>query len=131
MKFLSLKTLEHSTLLKTLSWVSQHALFYTCCLILNFMVISSDVIFTTSNTLYGDAENFIEPILIDTLLLQVHIDLFMSLFALMMLSAIYIRLFSEERHDKMATTSDVHPWNVGTHNTYTWHIWVHCFLPCG
>ncbi|MDQ7046416.1 MAG: hypothetical protein Q9M39_01850 [Sulfurovum sp.] len=44
---------------------------------------------------FGDAEDFVEPVLIDSLLLQVHIDLFMSLFALLILSSIYIRLYAE------------------------------------
>jgi len=33
-------------------------------------------------------------VLIDALLLQVHIDLFMTLFAMLILSSIYIRLYS-------------------------------------
>jgi hypothetical protein len=59
---------------------------------------------TISVTLFGDAENFIEPVLIDSLLLQVHIDLFMTLFALLILSSIYIRLYS----DKVMTKWVVH-----------------------
>ena len=51
-------------------------------------------------TLYGDVENFVEPILIDSLLLQVHIDLFMTLFAILILSSIYIRLYSDEAETK-------------------------------
>jgi len=51
-------------------------------------------------TLYGDVENFVEPILTDSLLLQVHIDLFMKLFAILILSAIYIRLYSSEEMTK-------------------------------
>ncbi len=37
-------------------------------------------------TLYGNEEAFIEPILLDALLLQVHIDLFMTLFVVLILS---------------------------------------------
>jgi hypothetical protein len=50
---------------------------------------------SVSITLFGDVENFVEPILIDSLLLQVHIDLFMTLFAILILSSIYIRLYSD------------------------------------
>ncbi|SFZ97568.1 hypothetical protein MNB_SV-5-532 [hydrothermal vent metagenome] len=50
------------------------------------------------STLFGNMETFEEPILIDSLLFQVHIDLFMTIFALLILSSIYIRL-----HNKTAT----------------------------
>ena len=45
-----------------------------------------------SSTLYGNAESFEEPILLDSLLLQVHIDLFMTIFALLILTSVWIRL---------------------------------------
>jgi hypothetical protein len=101
MKFVISKDLEHSTLLKTLIMGVSAALFFYLLfdVILHGFIIGSDIS-SISNTLYGNAEEFIEPILIDTLLLQVHIDLFMSLFTLMMLSAIYIRLFSEDKTTK-------------------------------
>ena len=62
--------------------------------VLHGYVLGSDLTSIT-NTLYGNGEEFIEPILIDTLLLQVHIDLFMSLFSIMIIASIYIRLFSD------------------------------------
>lgn len=101
MKFVISKDLEHSTLLNTLMMGVSAALFFYLLfdMILHGLLIGSDVS-TISSTLYGNVEEFIEPILLDTLLLQVHIDLFMSLFTLMMLSTMYIRLFSEEKTTK-------------------------------
>lgn len=101
MKFVISKDLEHSTLLNTLMTGVSAALFFYLLfdVILHGLLIGSDVS-TISSTLYGNAEEFIEPILLDTLLLQVHIDLFMSLFTLMILSTMYIRLFSEEKTTK-------------------------------
>ena len=61
---------------------------------LHAYVIGSDISGIRS-TLFGNAETFEEPILIDSLLLQVHIDLFMTLFALLILSSIYIRLYAK------------------------------------
>ena len=63
--------------------------------VLHAYVIGSDMLSIT-NTLYGNVEEFIEPILLDSLLLQVHIDLFMSLFSIMIISSIYIRLYSDK-----------------------------------
>jgi len=62
--------------------------------ILHSYVIGMDLI-SINNTLFGNVETFEEPILIDSLLLQVHIDLFMTLFALLILSSIYIRLYKK------------------------------------
>ena len=56
-------------------------------------------------TLYGNEEKFIEPILIDSLLLQVHIDLFMSLFTSMIISSIYIRLYANKTFTKVLVHS--------------------------
>jgi len=46
-------------------------------------------------TLHGNEEAFIEPILFPALLLQVHIDLFLSMFVLLLLAAMYIRLYTK------------------------------------
>jgi|GEM_PF-961928 len=101
MKFVISKDLEHSKLLNTLMMgVSLSLLFYLVFdVILHGFIVGSDIP-TISNTLYGNVDEFIEPILLDTLLLQVHIDLFMSLLTLMILSTMYIRLFSEEKKTK-------------------------------
>jgi hypothetical protein len=97
MKFLVTKDLAHSTLLSYLmgSVVFAILLYLVFDTILHAYVIGLDIRSITV-TLFGDAESFIEPVLIDTLLLQVHIDLFMTLFAIMILSSIYIRLYSSK-----------------------------------
>lgn len=63
---------------------------------LHAYVIGTDV-HSVALTLFGDAENFVEPMLLDTLLLQVHSDLFMSLFSLLILTSISIRLHGSRR----------------------------------
>lgn len=63
-------------------------------LILHSYVVGSDIA-SIKSTLFGSSETFEEPILIDSLLLQVHIDLFMTIFSLLILSSIYIRLYSQ------------------------------------
>ncbi len=101
MKFLVTKDLAYSTLLKNLIVGVCIALFFYFILdiILHGYVVGFEFqdIFAT---LYGNEEEFIEPILIDSLLLQVHIDLFMSLLAVMMIASIYIRLFSTKKMTK-------------------------------
>ena len=105
MKFLVTKDLAHSTLLSYLmgSVVFAILLYLALDTVLHTYIIGLDM-HSVSVTLFGDAENFVEPILIDSLLLQVHIDLFMTLFALLILSSIFIRLYS----DKVMTKWIVH-----------------------
>ena len=105
MKFLVTKDLAHSTLLSYLmgSVVFAILLYLGFDMVLHAYVIGLDMQ-SASVTLFGDVENFVEPVLIDSLLLQVHIDLFMTLFALLILSSIYIRLYS----DKVMTKWVVH-----------------------
>jgi hypothetical protein len=95
MKFLVTKDLAHSALLGNLMAGVVLALFFYLMsdIVLHAYVVGLDVT-TLSTTLYGNIEEFVEPILIDTLLLQVHIDLFMSLFTIMIVASIYIRLYS-------------------------------------
>ena len=101
MKFLVTKDLAHSTLLTNLmsAVVFMLLLYIGFDTVLHAYVIGLDM-HSVSITLFGDAENFIEPVLIDSLLLQVHIDLFMTLFALLILSSIYIRLYSSKAMTK-------------------------------
>ncbi|WP_309498899.1 hypothetical protein [Sulfurovum sp.] len=101
MRFLVTKDLEHSTLLTTLMSAVVFAilLYIGFDAVLHAYVIGSDIQ-SISLTLFGDAENFVEPVLIDALLLQVHIDLFMTLFAMLILSSIYIRLYSSKAMSK-------------------------------
>jgi hypothetical protein len=97
MKFLVTKDLEHSRLLSYLMGgvVFAILLYLGFDIVLHAYVIGLDME-TISATLFGDLENFVEPILIDSLLLQVHIDLFMTLFAVMILASIYMRLYSSK-----------------------------------
>ena len=96
MKFLVSKDLAHSIHLRYLmvGVVSAILLYLGFDALLHVYVIGFDMQ-SVSVTLFGDAENFIEPVLIDSLLLQVHIDLFMTLFAILILSSVYIRLYSD------------------------------------
>ena len=96
MKFLVTKDLGHSRLLAYLmgAVVIAILIYLVLDMIMHSYVIGSDMTGIKS-TLFGDAETFEEPILIDSLLLQVHIDFFMTLFALLILASIYIRLYSQ------------------------------------
>ena len=96
MKFLVTKDLAHSRLLAYLMGTVMFAImiYLIMDVVLHSYVIGLDIT-AIHNTLLGNAETFEEPILIDSLLLQVHIDLFMTLFALLILSAIYIRLYAK------------------------------------
>jgi len=105
MKFLITKELTSNTLLGTLmsAVVIAIILYLALDVFLHAYVIGLEpsVLMTT---LYGNAETFEEPLLFDSLLLQVHIDLFMTLFALLILTSIYIRLYEK----KTATSTLVH-----------------------
>ena len=96
MKFLVTKDLAHSRLLAYLMAAVMFAiiLYLVMDVVLHSYVIGLDIP-SIHNTLLGNEETFEEPILIDSLLLQVHIDLFMTVFALLILSAIYIRLYEK------------------------------------
>ena len=96
MKFLVTKDLAHSKLLTYLmgSVVIAVLIYLVLDVVLHSYVVGSDIA-SIKSTLFGNTETFEEPILIDSLLLQVHIDFFMSLFALLILSSIYIRLYSK------------------------------------
>lgn len=101
MKFLVTKDLAHSTLLGNLMLGVCVALFLYLGLdiVLHGYVMGTNIT-EIGTTLYGNTEEFIEPLLIDSLLLQVHIDLFMSLFSIMLIASIYIRLFSTKKSTK-------------------------------
>jgi len=98
MKFLVTKDLAHSQLLAYLMGGVLVAilLYLGLDIVLHSYVIGSDMT-AVHNTLFGNEETFEEPILIDSLLLQVHIDLFMTIFVLVILSAIYIRLHNRTK----------------------------------
>ena len=97
MKFLITKDLGYSKLLSFLimAVVLSILVYLGLDIVLHGYVIGSDL-HAILSTLYGNAETFEEPVLIDSLLMQVHIDLFMTIFALLILASIYIRLYAKE-----------------------------------
>ena len=97
MKFLISNELTHVALLKYLMLAVSVALFFYLVLdvAMHGYVLGFDLP-SIQSTLYGNEEEYIEPILIDSLLLQVHIDLFMMLFSMMIIASIYIRLYSDK-----------------------------------
>lgn len=102
MKFLVSRDLNHSRLYVYLiaSVVSVVILYLIMDAVLHAFMFGSDIQ-AVRDTLFGNMETFEEPILLDTLLLQVHIDLFMTIFALMILSSVYIRLHSKRKYMKI------------------------------
>ena len=96
MKFLVTKDLAHSQLLAYLigAVLTAILLYLGLDVVLHGYVIGFDMT-AIHSTLFGNVETFEEPILIDSLLLQVHIDLFITIFVLLIVSSVYIRL-----HDK-------------------------------
>ena len=101
MKFLVTKDLAHSTLLTYLMSAVVFAIliYIGLDIVLHAYVIGLDIA-SIRATLFVDEAIFLEPILIDSLLLQVHTDLFMTLFAILILSSIYIRLYSNKKMTK-------------------------------
>jgi hypothetical protein len=96
MKFLVTKDLAHSQLLAYLIGAVLIAilLYLGLDVVLHGYVIGFDMP-AIHSTLFGNAETFEEPILIDSLLLQIHIDLFITIFVLLILSSVYIRLYDK------------------------------------
>ena len=97
MKFLVTKDLAHSKLLGTLMGAVVFAilLYLVLDVFVHGYILGWDIE-SIRTTLYGNVETFEEPILIDSLLLQVHLDLFMSIFALLILTSIWIRFCAEK-----------------------------------
>lgn len=101
MKFLVSKDIKPSPLLKSLmANIMVIIIFYMFLDILLHSYLFGFDISSIKATIFGDKENFIEPILLETLLIQVHIDLFMTLFGVMILSSIYIRYYSLQKYTK-------------------------------
>ncbi len=101
MKFLVTKESAPSALLRSLmiSVVFAIILYIFLDIVLHSYLLGSDIQTIQAN-IFGDEENFIEPLLIETLLLQIHIDLFMTLFGLMILTSIYIRFHNKQNFTK-------------------------------
>lgn len=98
MKFLVTKELEKSIFLKYLmgSLVLFVVVFLVTDVIFHHYFIGLTVDQATT-TLFGNEETFAEPILFNALLLQVHIDFFFSMFILLILAVIYIRLYVRDQ----------------------------------
>lgn len=92
---------------------------------------------SASVTLFGDEENFEEPILLSALLLQVHIDCFINMFVLLVLGALYIRLFEYKKR----TATEIHLLFLGGllspllllaayFSNYLWsvYVWIGMFI---
>ena len=75
-------------------------LFLVSDIVLHHLQIGLNIEKLTS-TIYGNEENFEEPILLGSLLLQVHIDLFFTMLILLTLLAIYIRLYEKVNTTKL------------------------------
>jgi len=93
MKFLVTKELEHNRLLalQVLLLTAVLTLFVFSDMILHHFQIG----LTTQKaieTLLGNEEAFMEPMLFSALLERIHIDIFISMITLMLLVVIYIRL---------------------------------------
>jgi len=102
MKFLIKKDAQYSILLKNLliAVTFMLLLYLILDIFLHYIVWGLDIE-TMSNTLYGNEETFTEALLLDTLLLQIHSDLFMTIITLMILSSIYMRYFSSLKSTKI------------------------------
>jgi hypothetical protein len=101
MKFLVTKELEQNSLL------TNQVLLLT--LVLTLFIFSDTILHhfqigltptKALETILGNEELFIEPMLLSALLERIHIDIFISMITLMLLVVIYIRL-SKERTNKM------------------------------
>lgn len=102
MKFLITKEIDKSPFFKYLMGIL--TLFILLFLLSDIVLHHHQIGLTieqATTTLHGDEENFEEPILITALLLQVHIDLFLSMFILLTLSTIFIRLYAKSSHTKV------------------------------
>ncbi|HIQ26898.1 MAG TPA: hypothetical protein EYH42_00180 [Sulfurovum sp.] len=101
MKFLISKDLGYNKLLSFLmiAVVMSILMYLVLDAVLHGYVIGFDL-HSIDSTLYGNTETFEEPVLIDSLLMQVHIDLFMTIFSLLTLASIYIRLYKKEKANR-------------------------------
>ena len=96
MKFLATKTITpfFKTLMITLT------LFILLFLVSDIALHHTQIGLTigqAQTTLFGNEESFEEPIVLSSLLLQVHIDLFFTLFVVLIILAIYIRLYEKSK----------------------------------
>ena len=102
MKFLVTKELWHNQLLKWLVvlFVNILILFLLSDILLHHYQIGLE--FSKAiETIMGNEEEFLDPILFDALLERVHIDIFTSTITLMLLAVIYVRLVPQNRLKSM------------------------------
>ena len=102
MKFLATKELKDNSFLRYLLYglLGFSILFLILDLVIHHLQIG--LLFTDAlATVLGDEEAFIEPILIESLLLTIHIDLFFSMLLLLILASIYIRVSKENQPPKI------------------------------
>ncbi len=98
MKFLITKELTHNKFLAILIliFVLFLGIFLLSDLLLHHLQIGLSITQATE-TLLGNEEEFIEPILFDALLERVHIGIFTSMITLVLLSLVYIRACNVEK----------------------------------
>lgn len=93
MKFLITKELKDNSLLRLL--VTLLLSFFMLFLALDILIHHYQIglnLDKAIETIIGDEDNFIEPILFDVLIERVHIDIFISMILLTLLVIIYIRV---------------------------------------
>ena len=98
MKFLATKELRDNQFLKYLLYGL--LLFTILFLILDLVLHHLQIGLTFSKavaTVLGDEESFIEPILIESLLLTIHMNLFFSMLLLLILTSICIRVSEDKQ----------------------------------
>ena len=93
MKFLVTKELKDNVLLTrvVLIFVLIFFLFLLSDILLNHYQMGL-TIESVKETLHGNEETFIEPLLLDVLLERMHISIFISMIVLLLLSIIYMRI---------------------------------------
>ncbi len=97
MKFLTTKELNENPFLKYL--IAGLLIFFVLFLISDITLHHLQIGLNfkeACSLILGNEEEFIEPILLETLLLMVHVDLFFSMFLLLCLTAISIRVFKRD-----------------------------------
>ncbi len=101
MKFLATKELKDNTFLKNL--LGGLLVLITLFLFLDLLLhhVQIGLSFQSAiTTLLGNEEEFIEPLLFDSLLIMIHTNLFFSMLLLLILSAIWIRVSKQPKASK-------------------------------
>jgi len=99
MKFLVTKSLHNASFFKYL--IGFLSLFIILFLMTDSLLHHLQIGLTlekASFSLFGNEEEFLEPLLFSSLLLQVHIDLFLSMFVVFVTLVSYIRLYEKSKY---------------------------------